>query len=468
MPPSGLKSLYRTPSILYYQSCPAFRCRGCRGPEELLEPVFERLEERDILSQKCERSLLVGIQNEDENVYEAENHLKELASLADTMGIPPVGQMMVKLRKTSPRYLVGSGKLEEIRDATIDCEADLIIFDYDLSPSQQRNIEQDMGITVIDREEVILDIFADRASTREAVLQIALARMQYSLPRLTRAWTHLSRQRGGAKGTRGKGETQLESDRRMVLAKIASLKKELAHVRKNRETQRKKRRSLPVPTLSIVGYTNAGKSSILNMMTNADVLAEDKLFATLDPTSRRVHLPGGRQVVVTDTVGFIRKLPHNLVEAFKSTLEEAVMADAIIHVLDISNPEWREHRRVTEAVLDELGAGDKPVLLVFNKTDMIDDPGEMAHFLKNEAHTMVMLSAKTGSGREDLESGIQEVLEAELPVKHLLIPPDKWDIVAYVRRNSIVIKEEYVDDGIYLEAILSVKDQKMLASYVKD
>jgi GTP-binding protein HflX len=432
-----------------------------------LEPVFERLEERDILSQKCERSLLIGIQDEGDSAFEAENHLNELASLAETMGIPPVHTLMVKLRKTNPRTLVGKGKMEEIRDLVHEVQADLVIFDYDLSPSQQRNLEYDMNITVIDREEVILDIFADRASTREAVLQIALARMQYSLPRLTRAWTHLSRQRGGAKGTRGKGETQLETDHRMVLKKIASLKKELAQVRKNRETQRKRRRSLPVPTLSVVGYTNAGKSSLLNMMTGADVLAEDKLFATLDPTSRRVHLPGGRQVVITDTVGFIRKLPHNLVEAFKSTLEEAVMADAVIHVIDISNPEWREQRKVTEDVLDELGAGDKPVLLVFNKTDKLDDPEELHHFLNNEKHTVVMLSAKTGFGKEKLEMGIQEVLEAELPVKSLLIPADKWDIVAYIRRNSVVMVEEYVDEGIRMEAILSAKDQKMLDEYIK-
>ncbi|QEN07253.1 GTPase HflX [Oceanispirochaeta crateris] len=435
--------------------------------EVYLEPVFERLEERDILSQKCERSLLIGIQDEGDSAFEAENHLNELASLAETMGIPPVHTVMVKLRKTNPRTLVGKGKMEEIRDLVHEVQADLVIFDYDLSPSQQRNLEYDMNITVIDREEVILDIFADRASTREAVLQIALARMQYSLPRLTRAWTHLSRQRGGAKGTRGKGETQLETDHRMVLKKIASLKKELAQVRKNRETQRKRRRSLPVPTLSVVGYTNAGKSSLLNMMTGADVLAEDKLFATLDPTSRRVHLPGGRQVVITDTVGFIRKLPHNLVEAFKSTLEEAVMADAVIHVIDISNPEWREQRKVTEDVLDELGAGDKPVLLVFNKTDKLDDPEELHHFLNNEKHTVVMLSAKTGFGKEKLEMGIQEVLEAELPVKSLLIPADKWDIVAYIRRNSVVMVEEYVDEGIRMEAILSAKDQKMLNEYIK-
>ncbi|MDA3958815.1 GTPase HflX [Oceanispirochaeta sp.] len=433
-----------------------------------MEPVFERLEERDILSLKCERSLLIGIQDEGDSAIEAENHLNELMSLVETMGIPPVETMMVKLRKTSPRTLVGKGKLAEISVLVQEARADLVIFDYDLSPSQQRNLERDMNIAVIDREEVILDIFAERASTREAVLQIALARMQYSLPRLTRAWTHLSRQRGGAKGTRGKGETQLETDHRMVLTKIASLKKELVQVRKNRETQRKKRRSLPVPTLSIVGYTNAGKSSILNMMTGADVLTVDKLFATLDPTSRRVHLPGGRQVVITDTVGFIRKLPHNLIEAFKSTLEEAVMADAIIHVIDISSPEWREHRKVTEEVLNELGAGDKPVLIVFNKTDKLDDPDELHHFLNNEDHTVVMLSAKTGFGKEKLEMGIQEVLEAELPVKTLLIPPDKWDIVAYIRRNSVVMNEEYEDEGIRLEAILSAKDQKMLSEYIKD
>jgi len=433
-----------------------------------LEPIFERLEERDILSLKCENSLLIGIQEDSETESEAESHLKELGSLAVTMGIPPVGSMMVKLRKPNSRYLIGTGKLTEISALAKEIDADLIIFDYALSPSQQRNLEQDMAITVIDREEVILDIFADRASTREAVLQVALARMQYSLPRLTRAWTHLSRQRGGAKGTRGKGETQLENDRRLVLNKIASLKKELIHVRKNRETQRKRRLSLPVPTLSIVGYTNAGKSSLLTMMTGADVLVEDKLFATLDPTSRKVNLPGGRQVVITDTVGFIRKLPHNLIDAFKSTLEEAVNADAIIHVLDISNPEWRQQRKVTEDVLDELGAGDKPVLLVFNKTDKLEDPEELYHFLNHETHSIVLLSALTGSGKDNLERGIQEVLEAHLPVKSLLIPADKWDIVAYVRRNSVVMTEEYDETGIHMTAVLSPKDQNMLAVYIID
>ena len=431
-----------------------------------MEPIFERLEERDILSLKCERSLLVGIQEENESYENALSHLEELKSLADTMGIPAVDTMMVRLRQTHPRYLVGTGKVEEIVETAENCHADLIIFDYDLSPSQQRNLERDINITVIDREEVILDIFADRASTREAVLQVALARMQYSLPRLTRAWTHLSRQRGGAKGTRGKGETQLESDRRMVLNKISSLKKELAHVRKNREIQRKKRRSLPVPTLSIVGYTNAGKSSILNMMTNADVLAEDKLFATLDPTSRRVTLPGGREIVITDTVGFIRKLPHGLIEAFKSTLEEAVLSDAIIHVIDVSNPEWPHHKQVTEEVLAELGAGDKPVLLVFNKIDKLEDPDSFRHFLGNENKNAVFLSARTGSGREELENGLNIVLEAELPVITLLIPPDKWDIVAYIRRNSVVLNESYLDHGVKLEAILSEKDQNLLSAYV--
>ena len=430
-----------------------------------MEPIFERLEERDILSLKCERSLLIGIQEENESLETAESHLEELKSLADTMGIPAVETMMVRLRKTHPRYLVGTGKVDEIVQTAHECQADLIVFDYDLSPSQQRNLERDMNITVIDREEVILDIFADRASTREAVLQVALARMQYSLPRLTRAWTHLSRQRGGAKGTRGKGETQLESDRRMVLNKISSLKKELAHVRKNREIQRKKRRSLPVPTLSIVGYTNAGKSSILNMMTGSDVLAEDKLFATLDPTSRRVTLPGGREIVITDTVGFIRKLPHGLIEAFKSTLEEAVLSDAIVHVIDVSNPEWPYHKQVTQEVLSELGAGDKPVLMVYNKTDKLEDPENFRIFLGNENSEAVLLSAKTGSGKVELEKGLNSVLEAELPVKTLLIPPDKWDIVAYIRRNSVVLDESYLDQGVRLEVILSAKDQNILKVY---
>ncbi len=421
---------------------------------------------------KCERSFLIGIQEEKSSREESLSHLEELESLARTMGIPAAGSLVARIRKVHPATLLGRGKLEEIAREAEACQADFLIFDCPLSPSQQRNLEHMLNITVIDREEVILDIFADRASTREAVLQVALARMEYSLPRLTRAWTHLSRQRGGAKGNRGKGETQLESDRRLVLKRIAALKKDLKKVGRNRNTQRKKRQSLPVPSLSVVGYTNAGKSSLLNALAGSSVLTEDKLFATLDPASRRVELPGGRQVVLTDTVGFIRKLPHSLIEAFKSTLEEVLFARALIHVLDLSNPEWPEHRRVTEKVLEELGAGDKPVLMVYNKCDKLGGPALCRELLYGGGcgtapEYEFFFSAKTGMGIDALEKGICRILDAERPVCQLLIPLDKWDTLAYLRRNAVVISEEYGEQGICVKAALSRKDQNMLKAHIQ-
>ena len=435
---------------------------------EINESIFENLPERDILSLKCERALLVGINEPRENLDISKYHLEELVNLVDTMGITPVESIMVKLREKNPRFLIGKGKMEEIKALAEQCSADVIIFDCQLSPSQQRNLEFEYNLAVIDRQEVIIDIFADRASTKEAVLQVALARMKYSLPRLTRAWTHLSKQKGGVKGTRGKGETQLESDRRLVLNKINSLKKELIKVKKYRDVQRKKRTGKPVPSISIVGYTNAGKSSLLNLLCDADVLTEDKLFATLDPTSRKIKLDGGRDLILTDTVGFIRKLPHDLIDAFKSTLEEAVHSDVIIHVVDASNHEYEDHIKVTESVLAELGAGDKPQVLVFNKIDLLgSDPVLLAGFKNLFAHS-VAISAKDNLGIDDLKKRITEEVEREYGTVHMFIPSDKWDITAYIHRNGKILKEEYIDEGVNIEAVLNQKDKNILSSYIKD
>lgn len=433
---------------------------------EINESIFENLPERDILSLKCERALLVGINEPREDIADSQYHLEELFNLVDTMGIAPVESTMVKLRAKSPRYLIGKGKMEEIGEMAESCGADVIIFDCQLSPSQQRNLEFQYNLAVIDRQEVILDIFADRASTKEAVLQVALARMKYSLPRLTRAWTHLSKQKGGVKGTRGKGETQLESDRRMVLNKINSLKKELEKVKKYRDVQRKKRVGKPIPSLSIVGYTNAGKSSLLNLLCDADVLTENKLFATLDPTSRKVKLDGGREIILTDTVGFIRKLPHDLIDAFKSTLEEAVHSDVIIHVVDVANHEYEEHIKVTEEVLSELGAGEKPQILVFNKIDLLGSDPVLLAGLKNRYAHCVPISAKNDRGIDELKVRITEEIEREYGLVHLHIPSDKWDIAAYIHRNGKIIKEEYVDEGIEIQAVLNEKDKNILSSYI--
>lgn len=433
---------------------------------DINESIFENLPERDILSLKCERAFLVGINEPREKLPDSEYHLKELFNLVDTMGIEPVDSTMVKMREKNPRFLIGKGKVEEIRVMAEACRADVIIFDCQLSPSQQRNLEVHYNLAVIDRQEVIIDIFADRASTKEAVLQVALARMKYSLPRLTRAWTHLSKQKGGVKGTRGKGETQLESDRRMVVKKIDSLKNELEKVKKYRDVQRKKRVGKPIPSLSIVGYTNAGKSSLLNLLSDADVLTEDKLFATLDPTSRKIKLDGGREIILTDTVGFIRKLPHDLIDAFKSTLEEAVHSDVIIHVVDASNHEYEEHIKVTEAVLDELGAGEKPQVLVFNKIDLIGSDPVLLAGLKNRYAHCVPISAKNNVGIDELKVRITEEIEREYGVVNFLIPPDKWDITAYIHRNGKIVKEEYVDEGAKIQAVLTQKDKNILSSYI--
>ncbi len=435
---------------------------------EINNSIFEDLPERDIISLKCERALLVGINEPKENLEVSQNHLEELTSLVYTMGIEPVEKIMVKLRTKNPRYLIGKGKMEEIRELAEECNADLIVFDCQLSPSQQRNLEFHYNLAVIDRQEVIIDIFADRASTKEAVLQVALARMKYSLPRLTRAWTHLSKQKGGVKGTRGKGETQLESDRRLVLNRINSLKKELEKVKKNRETQRKKRMVKPVPSISIVGYTNAGKSSLLNLLSDADVLTENKLFATLDPTSRKIKLDGGRDVILTDTVGFIRKLPHDLIDAFKSTLEEAVHADVIIHVVDSSNHEYEDHIKVTESVLKELGSGDKPQILVFNKIDLMGNDPVLVAGLKNRFAHCVAISTKNKIGIDQLLTRITKEVEREYGMVHLFIPSDKWDVAAYIHRNGKILNEEYVDDGINIDAVLNEKDKNILSSYIKE
>src|ERR1700712_3302831 len=310
---------------------------------------------------KLERAFLIGVQTHSMAAGEADELLAELKELVENLRISVVRSTLVNLRQPTPALLLGSGKAKELSDQAKEDGADVIVFDEHLSPAQQRNWEELSGLPVIDRE-----VFADRAHTREAVLQVALARMEYSLPRLTRAWTHLSRQRGkGSMG--GEGETQLEQDRRIVNDRIVHLRDELASVVQQRDVQRRRRLRVPVPTSAIVGYTNAGKSSLLNRLTGAHVLAEDKLFATLDPTTRQLLLPNHQKLLITDTVGFIRRLPHGLVEAFKATLEEVVVADFLIHVLDVTNPNFEQHHETTLKVLEELGAGDQTIITVFNK-----------------------------------------------------------------------------------------------------
>jgi len=417
-----------------------------------------------IFSKKVEKAFLVTIYSKKEELRKAEELLQELKSLVKTMGLLPVDSRKVFLRSPHSRFLVGSGKAEEISEAAKEAEADCIIFDDELSPSQQRNLERLSGLCVIDRHEVILDIFADHARTKEAVLQVGLARMEYSLPRLTRAWTHLSRQRGGLRGTRGEGETQLETDRRIVLEKIHRFKEELEKVKTQRETRRKKRGLVPVPTASIVGYTNAGKSSLLNALTGADVLVENKLFATLDSTTRKIRVDGKKTLLITDTVGFIRKLPHDLVEAFSSTLEEALQSDVLIHLIDASHPEAQEHYTTTLAVLEELGADEVLRITVFNKTDQCD-PEELG-FLRIRYPDAHFISAKKGEGLDLLVANIKETLKERNRTVEFCFPHDRHDLVAFVHRQGTMINTSYENSGIRCAAEVTEKTMKKLEDYL--
>lgn len=398
---------------------------------------------------KLENAFLIGVQTQRMAEGEAAELLLELTELVENLRLKIVGSELVNLRMRTPALLLGSGKAAELVAQAKAAGADVIVFDEALSPAQQRNWEELFGGAVIDRQEVILEIFSDRAQTREATLQVALARMEYSLPRLTRAWTHLSRQRGkGSMG--GEGETQLEQDRRIVRDRIAHLKAELAGVVKQRGVQRTRRQRVPIPTAAIVGYTNAGKSSLLNTLTGAHVLAEDKLFATLDPTTRQLVLRGNQKLLVTDTVGFIRRLPHGLVEAFKATLEEVVVADFLLHVLDVTNPNIEQHHATTLAVLAELGAAEKTIVTVFNKVDAADPT--MIRRARQLVSDGLLVSAHTKAGLDQLETRCIELIADTLGATELLVPHDRYDVIARLHALGHIHEQEHEEDGVRIKA----------------
>ena len=400
---------------------------------------------------RVERALLVSVVWRKEHEAQAESLLTELGELTENLNIEVVGSLVVRARKKYPKFLLGKGKLEEVVALANAGNCDVIIFDNELSPGQQRNWEETSKVLVIDRHEVIIDVFAERAQTREAVLQVELARMEYSLPRLRRAWTHLGRQRGGGVTQRGEGEAQIELDQRMLRDKIAATKRELTEVVRQRTVSRKRRRRLPVPTASIVGYTNAGKSTLLNKLTGAKLYAADKLFATLDPTSRKVELPSGRNLVLTDTVGFVRNLPHRLVDAFKATLEETLVADFLVHVVDLSSGELTEQMETALAVLEDLGASEKKIITVFNKMDLLENEWEQqnARFQDSEG---IFLSASTGFGLKDLIEAFEQLLDEGCLEREYLVPHDRYDLVARLRREGCVRKEEPTEEGTVLVA----------------
>jgi len=411
-----------------------------------------------------ERALLVGAYIDVNARSEAASLLEELGELVDTLGIPIIDRMLVHHREQHARLLLGTGKADEIVARVKEQGLDVIVFDNELTPSQQRNWEALAGVTVVDRQEIILDIFARRAQTREARLQVELAQLEYSLPRLTRAWGHLVRQGGGI-GAKGEGESQLEQDKRRVRNAIDRCKRELEQVREARATQRKDRKRAPVPNAAIVGYTNSGKSSLLRRLTGADVLIEDKLFATLDTTTRKVALPNKQPLLLTDTVGFVRKLPHRLVEAFNATLEEAAMSDFLIHLLDASQPEVMEFYNTTMKVLAELGADAKRTIVAFNKIDKADDPALLAG-LRRHFPEAVFLSVHTGEGMDELVERMGEMVANTSVTRELLIPQSEGALLARLHRGARILETTYEGELVRLVAVLSPRLAESCADYL--
>lgn len=409
-----------------------------------------------------ERALLVALESTSEsaNGWSVEESLDELANLVRTAGAVVVGRERQKRTKPDPATYIGRGKALDIR-STVECaNVELVVFDDELTPVQQRNIERILGCAVIDRTTVILDIFAQRARSREAKLQVELAQLNYLLPRMTGKGIELSRLAGGI-GTRGPGETKLEVDRRQIRDRMAALKKELEHVKAHRRRMRRERARHPLPVVALTGYTNAGKSTLHRALAGSDVLVEDRLFATLDATTRRVELDEGEPYLLVDTVGFIHKLPTFLIAAFRSTLEEVVDADLILHIVDASHPKRQEQMEVVQEVLDQIGAGDKPTLVVYNKFDRFEGGHASPYPMRTEK--AIAVSATLGMNVSGLQQAIQKRLAARRDVVEAVIPYEETAWVSWVYEQGKVITEEHREDGTYIKAEL----EKSLAAKLR-
>ena len=412
--------------------------------------------------------------------FAADESIAELGRLSETAGLTVSGHAIQLLRKgVHPASFIGAGKVAEIKRLSEEVEAGVVIFDESLSPAQQRNLERSLCCKVIDRSQLILDIFAQRAQSRAGKLQVELAQLEYLRPRLTRQWTHLSRLGGGV-GTRGPGESQLEVDRRRIRERIATLRRKLREVERTRSLHRHERERIPFPCVALVGYTNAGKSTLMNRLTQAGVFVEDTLFATLDPTSRRFELPDGQPAIVIDTVGFINKLPHQLVDSFKSTLEEVRTADLLLHVIDATHPRWLEQQTVVEHVLDEIGAGQQPTITVLNKIDSLpheddsdgrDDggaaqgafaqgafgPALQMNSQELDSGAMYRVSAKRGTGIPWLLEEITRRLTLDQDLIQLELPLGSGELLAWLRRSGTVLEETYTDTCVQVVARVSTK-----------
>lgn len=436
--------------------------------------MFEIREKPDMV----ERAMLVSIYFDPSEAREKQAMLDELEELVSNLGIGIVGKHLLKSRDIHAKFLCGTGKAQEVKELADECRADCVVFDNMLAPSQQREWERLLNECVIDREEVILDIFAKRAHTREATLQVDLARMQYALPRMARMWNHLDRQGGGSGGgkggsaaARGEGEKQIEVDRRLARGRIETIQKELALVTRQRATQRKERERQSMATAAIVGYTNAGKSSLLSLVSGSDVMAKDMLFATLDTTTRKIELPNGQPLLMTDTVGFIRNLPHRLVEAFKSTLEEAVLADFLVQVVDVSDIEAIRHYETTLEVLSELGAGDKPMIVALNKLDRVPEEAREAllqDLMPKLEGPVVLMSVRENLGTDDLLKACVEMLESRVRRAKFRIPYSRSELVAAMHHEGKILSTEYEEDATLIEAVLPLPFYNKISQFLAE
>jgi GTP-binding protein HflX len=403
--------------------------------------------------------------------FSIKDSLEELAALADTAGIEVIGGTYQRLARIQPATYIGRGKVDELEGYRNELDVDVFLFDDELSPGQQRELERALDCKIVDRTALILDIFAQHAHTREGQLQVELAQYEYRLPRLTRMWTHLARQAGGRAGgatggvgLRGPGEAQIEVDRREIRRRIAHLKKELEEVRQHRARYRQRRRQAAMPTAAIVGYTNAGKSTLLNTLADAEILMADMLFATLDPTTRRVALPGGREALFTDTVGFIQKLPTHLVAAFRATLEEITEADLLLHVVDITHQNALEQATAVEATLRSIGATESPILVALNKIDRLSDPGAISELIAEFPNSLA-ISARTGQGTETLLARVEGVLDANLIPIRVRLPYQQGELIALMHQQGRVEREEHGPEGVLVEGRIPVRLMTALRPY---
>ena len=432
----------------------------------MTSPYQEALGATLIDRSKRERIVLVGVTLPPHTDDDTEAGLDELALLIDTAGADEVGRMMQRRDTPDHTWYIGKGKAEELKELCLAVDADTVVFDNDLSPAQQYNLEKLLGRTAIDRTAVILDIFAQNAHTLEGKAQVELALLRYRLPRLRRGvGAKLSQQRGGVGSRFGGGETKLEVDRRRIKNRIATLERELRDLGNTRALQRKGRARSGLAAVTIVGYTNAGKSTLLNRLTRAGVLAEDRLFATLDPTTRRLSLPGGEPVLLTDTVGFVRRLPHGLIEAFKSTLEVASSADFLVHVVDASAADPEGQIDAVHTVLDEIGARQVPELVVFNKSDLVPDA---AQHLVDQHEGSVALSAVTGEGVERFLAVLADRLRSIGKVTELFVPYERGDVVAAIHREGEVVSTAHEAEGLRIRARLADASVGRLSEFVVD